>query len=332
MKIYPVALLAFVVFVSACIGGGGGGPSTTTGSGIAINDFSSSVPDVEGGDRSVTITFEGENKGGNKIINSTTCLLGNNFNGSFLEGLWETQNFICQNKQNIAPPDPFSGTPGGTLRASWKLYSPCVPTTLSRTDQFTGRVYYTYNSSSSSSVWVYSENELKAAQQRGESVPNTLTVDKTVGPIEISLDTVQPVRYDSSGTAFTLKIIFSNVGGGVVFDKKSWDANGYWSSRDDASGGVPPIGDDELNVFDAFVTLPSNLVLDQSCSAGGTELKNIELRKGQSVTKTCEATLADTVTTKKSYPVTLTADYGYYIDSALSITAKGKKNDVNCQP
>ena len=61
------------------------------------------------------------------------------------------------------------------------------------------------------------------------------------------------------------------------------------------------------------------------------ELRNIELRRGDSITKSCDITLkSGSVQAKQAFPVVIEAEYGYYIDSELSVAASGKRNDANC--
>ncbi len=131
----------------------------------------------------------------------------------------------------------------------------------------------------------------------------------------MSLETIQPIRAEDE--SFYLKITFSNVGGGTVFkDLDEWD-------RED----IPAITDDELNFFDATLHLPSTLI-DEDDNCNFNELKDIELRRGQNITRTCDIKIDETITTKKSYPITIVVEYGYYIDKTLSIVAKGKRGQT----
>lgn len=300
------------MFIAGCLG-------TTdevgvTGQGLTITDFYSSYSEVEGKDRSVSIYLEAENQGASEITNVLACLIGSNFPGSIDDGLWSTTSDICQYDNNLAAYDEVSDIPGGSTSPRWRLKSPCLPETLTRTDQFTGRVYYDYNSSALTSVWVYSEGELRAAQQRGETIPSTLTVETTKGPISMSLEAVQPVRADDE--SFILKVTFSNVGGGTVFS-----GLGVWDRAD-----IPDVTDDQLNFFTATLHLPSGLGGESECNTG--ELSDIELRRGQSITRSCDVTIDETVATKKSYPIAIVAEYGYYIDDTLSIVTKGKRGQT----
>ena len=313
------ALLVFSTLAILAISGCVQESVTPTGNGMAFTDFSASLDSVQGGNKTAAIYMEVENRGGTAIKHAMGCLIGSNFNGSYGQGLWEiSTGKLCQNNtKNLTQFDPVNNIPGGALKPRWYLKSPCLAETLTRTDTFTGRVFYDYDTTASTSAWVYTATELTAAKQRGESIPSSLVVDSTTGPVAISLEAVQPVRAEDG--SFTLKITISNVGEGVVFDSSVIPD---WKATDT----MPNIAEEKINTFSAVITLPSG-VTSTECSS---ELTNIELRKGQSVTKSCDITIP-AVTAKKSYPITVKASYGYYIDDTLSITASGKKNDLACK-
>ncbi len=308
-------LLGFVVLISGCITPQ---QKTVSGTGLVIVDFDATNTNIEGKGKYTTISLVAENQGNALIEHSKACLMGSNFYGNIEEGMWERADpenqKICQTKTNLKAYDPINDLPGGTISKKWRLKSPCLPSLIKRTDEFTGRVFYDYRTKLQTTIWVYSENEITAAKQRNEEIPSSLTIEKTIGPIDMTVDAVQPVRMEDG--SFTLKLTFSNVGGGTVFTKDiDWDE----------SDTIPSIDETRLNIFSAKIEAPSGIDVSECQS----ELNEIELRKGQTLTTSCDIYLPDDfTTTKRSFPITITSSYGYYVDKTLLITVSGKRKQT----
>lgn len=311
-----------VVAVSGCISGGS--KTAVSGNGIAITDFASSVSEATDCDKSVRLNLDIENKGGNSIPAGSllACLNGKNFPGKTSEQMWaiDSATLQCQSlKKKLDAPDTVKNIPGGAASFKWTAYSPFVPFPLTRTDGFSGRVFYNYNSRTSATVFLISESELAVAKQTGKSLPSAPEIDKTTSPVDISIDVSQPV-VGSSGDTFTLKVTLSNVGGGTVFDPSV-------VSFGSDSSSMPSIPEDKLNLI--------TIKVDTSLGAGGdtesgfckADLKNVELRKGSTVTIPCDIKINTPITSLKSFPILLTASYGYFIDSSeIPMAVSGKKN------
>lgn len=314
-KLSITLLILSLVSVSACIQLPGGVVATAAQNGIAITDFSSSTDEVTGQNRPVRISMEIENKGGYNTSRILNCIIG--LTGATSEGFWNltstspTTNPVAQclnTTRALAAADPTKGTTGGTTRFSWSLNSPWIFYTGSRTDSFLGRTLYEYQTKASTIVWVYSEAELLAAKQRKESVPSTLTVQQTVGPIAITLNAPQPVK--SEDQFFTMKITLSNVGGGTVFDRTDFP----WTSTT-----PPSISVDKLNLISLYISSPSELE-QTSCET------SVELKKGDTKTVSCDFNLKTSITTRKAYTIRVEATYGYYIDQSLYVKVSGRRD------
>lgn len=308
-----IALVLATVAISGCVKS----QAAIKGIGLVITDFDSTISEIEGKDKLATISLAAENQGGSTIPNAKACLMGSNFPGSTAEGMWgrvDATQTICQVKTGLKAYDPVNNIPGGSITAKWKLSSPCIPALISRSDSFTGRVYYDYTTTAMTTVWVYADAEIQAARQRGEEIPTSLTIDKTVGPIDIFIDTAQPIRAEDE--SFTIKITFSNVGGGTLVNQAL-----DWSAGD----SLPTVDDTNLNIFSARISVPSGVVATDCTN----ELSEIELKKGSAITKSCDVNITGLgVTTKKSFPITIRADYAYYIDKDLAITTMGKRGQT----
>lgn len=322
-SIILLLLVAAVVAVSGCTFGGGG--TTVLGNGIEIIDFSSSQTEATDCDKSVKMNLDMENKGGKSIQSGDllACLVGKNFPGKTSEQMWAVDSTtpVCQSlKKKLDAPDPLRSIPGGAASFKWTTYSPFVPFPLVRNDGFTGRVFYKYSSRTSATVYVVSEGELATMKQTGKSVPTSAEIDKTASPVDIAIDVKQPI-VGAKGDTFTLKVTLTNVGGGTVFDQsKVTFADG---------NAVPLVLEDDLNKITIDVSTP----LDAAGSGAGfckTDLSNVELRKGATVIIPCDININKDITSLQSYPILLTASYGYFVDSSqVPILSGGKKGKVS---
>ncbi|MBU3958015.1 MAG: hypothetical protein KKB25_02985 [Nanoarchaeota archaeon] len=318
-----ISILA-VVAVSGCISGGG--PAVTGGNGITVTDFASSVSEVSDCDKSVRLSLSVENAGGKSIDTGglLACLRGKNFNGTTKEQMWalDASQKICQlSAKKLDAPDTVKNIPGGAANFKWTVFSPFVPFPLTRTDGFESRVFYNFSSRTSATIFIVSESELAVAKQTGKALPSAPLIDKTASPVDISVDVVQPIVGAKDDT-FTLKVTLSNVGGGTVYDK---DAINLMDTA--FANSLPSIPEDKLNL----ITIKTDTALD----AGGdseagfcnADLKNVELRKGSTVTIPCDIKISKKITDLQSFPILLTASYGYFIDSdEVPIELSGKKN------
>ncbi len=319
--LFSVLGIMAVLAVSGCTMPWGTTTVAPAGYGLVISDFYSSRDTVDGMGKSVSLNLEIENKGSSAILEQAyvACLMGSNFPGTTSDMMWArdygTDQYDCNRKTgSIAAADPVRNMPGGTERISWKIKSPYLDYPLTRTDTFTARVFYKYTTKAATTIWVYNEDELTAAKQRGETIPSSLTIEKTVGPVDISLETIQPYVVTSTvGESYPIKVTVSNTGGGTLHAPVTLSTG---------NNAMPSISENELNLISVTITLPSGLSSD--CIAA---LSGLELRKGASVTMPCDIIVPAT-SAKKSYPITFSATYGYYIESSVSIEARSKKGEV----
>ena len=319
---FAIFALAMAVLVSGCVQGGNQTVTTPTNVGLAMTGFYSSTDEVVGCDKTVRLTDEIENQGGHTLKKNDTlaCLLGTNFPGKTSESLWANGTAICQKlaKNKLGAADTENGIPGGMASFKWTVFSPYIQYPLTREDTFTARLYYKYQSTVATTLWIYNEDELTAEKQRGETVPSSIELQKTVGPVDISIDVPQYPVVAENGESFTIKVTVSNNGDGTVFNNSIID----WGSSITTPPSIPS---DDLNVLSIDLEVPTGL---DASGVGycAEDLKEIELRKGESVTIPCDIKINEDITTKKSYPIRFTATYGYYSDKSVSVKVSGKKN------
>ncbi len=306
----PIFFIISLLFLSGCIQTTQ--KTTVTGKGIVITDFSSSRDAVEGKDKTVRIYMEVENQGSYATDSVLMCLLGSF--GKTSESMWKRSEDTpqCQKSgRKLEAYDPVNNLPGGTARSAWTLYSPWLPYPQQTTEEFTGRVYYQYKTRTTVKVTVFTEGEIEAAKQRGEPLSSISEQVKSISPVDISLSTQSLIRAEDG--YFTLKITVSNTGGGIVFDN---------SKVDFASDTPPSLDTDSLNIAKLNINYPTSALKIEACES------EIELKKGETRTVSCDFTILEDIKTKKTYPITVEAEYGYYVESTLTITARGKREET----
>jgi len=307
----PLFAIFGLLLFSGCVTTGSN-KSQVGGKGIVITDFSSSREEVTGMNRHVSIYMGIENEGGYATDKVLMCLIGSF--GKTSEGMWELDDQQCfKAERTLEAADPVNNLPGGSARASWDLKSPWIPYPEERKDEFTGRVYYLYKSKTTAQIWVYSETEIEAEKQRGKKVSSVGEQTKTYGPVEIDISTPELIRAEDG--FFTVKITVSNLGNGVVFDSTgiNWDSN-----------SPPNLPVDKLNVVKLSFSYPTSELQLEACD------KEIELKKGETRTISCDFKILhpEKITTKRMFPITIETEYGYYVDSTLTITIYGKKGET----
>ncbi len=301
-SILLVLAIVSVVLVAGCIDMGGGGETTTAGYGLEIIDFSADQAEIFS-ERSVRIFMEVENQGQAVVDNALLNLIGTI--GSTTD-FWQNTSALEDSFTDISPADPVREIPAEKKRTDWKLTAPTLNPGQTRTDQFIGRVYYPFRSVATGTIWVYPDVEAEAVRNAGESLDKaTFTYTQAPVSIEVSLAPDPPV-VETGDTEFTIFVKFTNVGGGTVFQNSTW--TNY--------AKVPTLGSDDLNMIKINVSAPGLTVTE--CTDITEELI------GNSLTVYCDADAGSVPATKKAYPVTVDAIYGYYKDTEISLKALGK--------
>ena len=295
-------LLVSIVFVSGCIVGSSKQiqPQKETGQGLEITDFSSSVSDVYSG-KLVSIQMMVENKGDyeiNKNYGLVYLITGSD---------WIlTQDANKSYTKSLKPSDPVSGAPSGSAIFRWSAKAPILPASQKRIDTFIARAYYDYQTKSFGNVWLYPEVEATAARDKKEALPSS-EFSCTKAPISLDVSVVpDPVIVAESGELFSLVIDIKNNGNGVVYKNGTITPYNYELTEND------------LNKISLQIELPNDITItDPSC------YQDVELIGGEA-NIICDLEVTNMPTTKKTIPITVKADYGYYTDKTLNIKILGK--------
>jgi hypothetical protein len=338
-KVIPLILVTMaIVAVSGCVGESD--VVAPTGYGVEITGFSADRSEVFTGQR-VRIFMEAENLGQSLVERGVMTLIGNvrGTNGNY----WTTSDPLEATIGELKPADPIREVPAEKKRVDWTLSTPTLSPGQTRTDTFEGRVYYDFNTTAQGTLWLYSPTEAEAVRNAG-GVLDKSSITSSTGPIAIEVDVApDPPELEGSDTDFSLYITLRNVGGGTVFYQSGYNFD-----------TVPTLTSADLNKID--VSIEAGDLSITNCEAATTELAELI---GTSTTLYCDADygvckavegaasatdescgayvsktgcgtqsecewVAKNILTKTSIPISIIADYGYYKDQSLSLTAVGK--------
>jgi hypothetical protein len=286
------------------------------GAGMVMTDFSADQTDVFGG-QSDRIIMTVDNMGGHSVPDSASLvyLTGSAVSLSGDNTIYwtgPTETLIKKFGKEMKPADPIRDTPADEKTISWSLKAPNVSKGQKTTYLFIGRVYYDYQTKVNGNIWVYSQTEADAAKAADKTL-NKATWSATSGPVAINAKVSQdPVILYAGENTITIIIKVSSVGGGVLYrqgaiDYTITDPNNLALTENDINRVL--IGG---NV--AGTPLPSD------CTNTG---QPVELIGGKDVTLTCDVTITPPATFQ-GYPISITADYGYFNERTASVIVSGR--------
>jgi len=304
-----IMLLMAAVLVAGCTGQTDGN-NMPSGNGLSILSFTSDT-DSQVSSQDVRLLLTVENGGGSVIDagKSLIYLMGSVGTGqwTFVDGTTTTQL-----TKNLNPYDPLKELPAGKADIKWRLKAPVLEAGQTRTDTFTARAYYDYETRVTGTIPVYSEAEAQAAKQSGTTIQKS-EFTTTNGPISVSVRAIpDPLVSSADVETVTLELTVENMGGGTLYK------NGVINS----GTTEPDLKYDDLNkVYLEVVSTDTNLeIVDAACRGGYQDLIG-----GKPTTLTCDLKTKDMPSAKTVYPVKITMKYGYYIDQPLSVTVVGKR-------
>jgi len=317
-----ISLLAIIAVAGCTIPGIPGitpGPLLGTGSGLEITSFTAQPETVYSGS-TVRIIMEVENKGETTVSSgkSIAYLTGSNIEFSSIPStdmVWhDTSQY--QTIKEMKSQDVVRGITGSTDRISWTLTSPTIPRGQTRADTFIGRVYCDYKTTSQGSVWVYSESEAEASRTAGRSLEKS-SFTSTKGPVGLDV-TVQPdpvILYTGENT-FSINIKITNLATGTIYKPSN-------ITYDTTSNNKALISD-ALNKVKLNITMQTGKIEITTDECKG----NIEqeLVAGRPTTIICDFEIKEDLTslTFKSYPISVSIDYGYFTERTATVTVQGK--------
>lgn len=288
--------------------------TTTTvigGTGMAITDFSADQSEVYS-NQTDRIMMTVSNAGGFLVPmdKALVYLTGSALSPSSTNKAiyWTgTSSQIQQFTKDMKPADPVRDIPADEKTFTWTYTSPDISNVQSYL--FIGRVYYDYETTVTGNVWVYTQDESDAARAAGKTL-NTATWSATSGPVAVVAKVTQdPVILYGSENTITLVIKVSNAGSGVLYESGVLD---YTTTYPDDL----KLTANQINRVDIEGNVAGN-PLPSTCT--GVQ----ELVGGKTLTLTCDVTITPPATFQ-GFPITITADYGYFSERTASVTVSGR--------
>jgi len=295
MRKYMLPLVVMVVLVAGCLGQDDPVNTedcqTNTVNGLSIKCFSTAVSELRSGQAS-TILMEVENQGEAEINAAYGAAL------LIIPTDWTLDKSSTQSyPRNLKNADPATGRPADIYQFRWRATAPTLAKGQMRTDPILGRIYYDYTTKANGVIPIY---------PYGETTSDTASFTSSRGPIEISVSiSPNPPQIELEKEEFSLYMQLTNAGSGQVYHNNTVTASKL------------NLSETQRNVVDLDITLPPGLeIKEKSC------YRNVELIGGKA-TAICDITV-NRPSAKQLYPITITAYYGYLMESQTSITVTGR--------
>jgi hypothetical protein len=286
------------------------------GTGMVISDFSADQTEVFGS-QTDRIMMTVSNKGGHSVPDSESLVY---LTGSALsldgdnDIYWtgSSETLIKKIGKEMKPADLVRDTPADEKTITWSLSAPNVSRGEQTPYLFIGRVYSDYQTKITGNVWVYSETEADTAKTADRTL-NKATWSATSGPVAINARLTQdPVVLYGTESTMTLIIKVSNSGSGVVYQKGAID----YATTDPNELALTS---SEINRVTISGNVAGNPLPDECTNSG----ESIEMIGGKDLTLSCDVTITPPATFQ-GYPISISADYGYYSERSASVTVSGR--------
>jgi len=273
--------LIFLVYLSGCINQEKKG--TTTG--VIIKTFKPDISEIFSGD-SVVFTLTIENVGEEDASNVQAKLFGLG-----TDWTWDSSK---QTIGSLMKSDSQADIPGGTGDATWDATS---PSGLKVDNSYTAgvRVYYSYKTTASGTIWVYNQNYLKANPTEAEEIMGSSGIASfsvTKAPVNISLSGVaRPLIYRSGTQSSSLSILIDNEGQGYPYRETETDME---------------------------ITVTKFKVANTDCLTTISDTTPRLPRSGQK-SISCTFNLPSEVVEYTTIPVEVELSYNYYLDGSTTV-------------
>jgi hypothetical protein len=310
----------FVVMVSGCPEMGDvGGSSFAMGNGLQINSFEFKPAKLVSG-QATLLKLDVQNMGSlgvediyvnlyglsNEWYESGECSMVGEVSDGCGQDTFELQ-------RGLRAANAEFKTEGQKEVVVWKFTSPeeHLPGT-----EFAHRAYvrvcYPYETHVLAKVEVVGEDEWLVMEQTGKFSQHPISVKQTAAPVQIHIESMQPVIVDSS---FSMELKVSNVGGGVAF-------SGTVCSDAFNAGSEVEVAVDLNNV--GIEGLPSEC---EVFGKGGDNLIMLSRGQERTVSVKCEGDAFSSVMPKQEFDLDITLSYSYYIDAETSVVLVGVEGD-----
>ena len=283
-------------------------PFGGSGNGVDIISFTTETSVLSPGEEG-TFEVKIKNTGSVKATNAFVELLG-------LDHTWSSSGEeILPNEEkcrytvgqiSLLPRDENTGAQGGEFVCTWNYKAPGTLPLGETTYEPTARVFYTYETTSVSSVTLVPKEELINFMENGGTLKSDI-VSQTKSPVKITLKTRGPVKLVGGRSEFPIEITIENVGGGTVCP----DVTRCKRQRG--------------NIWDKLIIemeLPEGLE-NKDCEFIG-ELIQLSMGKSQIIKCNLEITNPENIGSVTQKYIRLHSTYGYFNDAKMAIRVRAE--------
>ncbi|MFB6143676.1 MAG: hypothetical protein ABEJ98_00045 [Candidatus Nanohaloarchaea archaeon] len=297
-----LVVLAIIAVASGCSHGGtDSGVKVSQTAGVTIQEFSASPAKIYDG-QPVSVQLRLKNSGGRQASDVRARIYNMAFKG---DRSWTiVSGSRVKDYNTLRPANPGTDTPAQTVRRVWRLKAPQLEGDLKIPYTLNTRVFYRYSTRGVTDITVMTGEEFRNSNV-GKSQPK---LDNTGGPIQLGVRTLSPIVFyeNSDSIKSQFCVIAENVGSGTPF--------------------LPGAS------YDRASDRQNKRKINVSVRASGTTVSfektektvNIIGKEGQ----TCFTMKANSLSSgaiQETVPITLTAEYGYFVDERTSLTVNGAR-------
>lgn len=294
-------LLMVIAVASGCAQGDTDeGVTIEQEAGVNIESFTATPSEIYEG-QPVTLDLQLNNKGGSEARDVEAKLYNVAFEGT---RSWSIQSGAQEMEyNNLRSANPDTETPSRSVSQVWTLEAPEIDGDRRIPYNFNTRVFYKYKTNSVTDITVMSGQQFRNSDEAKERP----TLDNSGGPIQMEVRTRSPVVFyeGADDTTSNFCVIVKNVGDGTPF-VSSADYSDAASSENERkvevsvqSSGTQVSFDEESKTVDIIGKEGQACFTMNAESISGSEIQ-------------------------QRVPITIDADYGYYVDSSESLTVRGR--------
>jgi hypothetical protein len=313
-------IIVLIIFVSGCLNQIG-----TSNQGIEIKTFEF-VPNKISSGQKTLLSLELINKGAisidNKDRKAYVSIYGIGTEWGIdkdkISGVTENELTNWEDKGIIGPfelaaSDPQYDLPAGEKSITFIVDSPkTLPKDQTFTYDFQARVCYDYYTEAIGKIELVSEEEWLA--KHGEIKQHQIKMVQTSGPLNIKIDSMQPIII-SEDSSLKIKLELENVGGGWIAEP---DYDCVDREENDEKLNHAKINGEYTNIYEKSNTCYLRSLDDCSTETDGT----VFFSKGKTGKFVCTLS-CDKIDFERIQDLRIRFDYKYYKDGEARIDVKG---------
>lgn len=333
MKLNYLFFIFIIVFIAGCI------ESTSSNQGVEIKTFEF-VPDKILSGQKTLLSLEVINKGAigidnEKNMHAYTSVYGLSDEWKLQEPAGITETTSPDNKVigpfELAASDPQYDMPSGEKSITWIVNSPeNLPKDQTFNYDFQARVCYDYYTEAVGKVELVSEEEWLA--RYGEIKQHNIKMTQTSGPLNIKIDSMQPIIV-SNDFSLKIELELENVGGGWIATP-NYDCKGESSEEpeksSEESGNEEESSEGKLNyakINTKYTELGDKCSLNylSDCTVE-KEDGTVFFSKGKTGKFVCTLS-CENIDFERTEDLRIRFDYKYYKDAEAKIEVKGIRTE-----